>query len=149
LVLATHNENNGTQNPDIQNAVESRLHFTFDVLVSNTDDNARNHTAFWDGSMLTLTPAYDLTPSRRSGGEAKQAMAIGRVGYKMSQLVGCVERTSVLLLSEVEAREIVDHQIDVIRAEWDGVCESGRLSKIVRASMWERQFINPFSLYCY
>jgi len=122
---------------------------TFSVLVSNTDDHARNHAAFWDGSMLTLTPAYDLTPSRRSGGEATQAMAIGRDGYKMSQLVGCVERASVFLLSEVEAREIVDHQIDVIRAEWQGVCERGRLSKVERASLWERQFINPFALYGY
>jgi serine/threonine-protein kinase HipA len=31
---------------------------TFNILVGNTDDHARNHAAFWDGQMLTLTPAY-------------------------------------------------------------------------------------------
>jgi serine/threonine-protein kinase HipA len=99
--------------------------------------------------MLTLTPAYDLTPSRRSGGEATQAMAIGRDGYKLSQLVGCVERASEFLLSKAEAREIVDHQIDVIRANWEDTCDLGRLSRVERESMWERQFINPFALYDY
>jgi serine/threonine-protein kinase HipA len=35
---------------------------TFNILVGNTDDHARNHAAFWDGRMLTLTPAYDICP---------------------------------------------------------------------------------------
>ncbi len=45
----------------------------FNILVGNTDDHARNHAAFWDGSMLALTPAYDICPQARSGGEASQA----------------------------------------------------------------------------
>jgi serine/threonine-protein kinase HipA len=147
--------------PDLADQIRSRFtepenslrelfsRVTFSILVSNTDDHARNHAAFWDGSMLTLTPAYDLTPSRRSGGEATQAMAIGRDGYKLSQLVGCVERASEFLLSKAEAREIVDHQIDVIRANWEDTCDLGRLSRVERESMWERQFINPFALYDY
>ena len=28
---------------------------TFNILVGNTDDHARNHAAFWDGEMLKLT----------------------------------------------------------------------------------------------
>lgn len=39
----------------------SRL--VFNILCGNTDDHARNHAAFWDGKMLTLTPAYDICPS--------------------------------------------------------------------------------------
>ncbi|MDT4936572.1 MAG: serine/threonine-protein kinase HipA [Pseudonocardiales bacterium] len=33
----------------------------------NNDDHARNHAAFWDGDreLLTLTPAYDITPQPR------------------------------------------------------------------------------------
>ena len=147
--------------PDLADQIRSRFtepenslrelfsRVTFSILVSNTDDHARNHAAFWDGSMLTLTPAYDLTPSRRSGGEATQAMAIGRDGYKLSQLVGCVERASEFLLSKAEARAIIDHQIDVIRANWEDSCDLGRLSTVERESMWERQFINPFALYDY
>jgi len=32
----------------------SRL--VFNILCGNTDDHARNHAAFWDGEMLSLTP---------------------------------------------------------------------------------------------
>jgi serine/threonine-protein kinase HipA len=42
----------------------------FNILCSNTDDHPRNHAAFWDGQALSLTPAYDLCPQLRSGGEA-------------------------------------------------------------------------------
>lgn len=49
---------------------------TFNILVGNTDDHARNHAAFWDGSQLELTPAYDICPQSRVGGEATQSMSI-------------------------------------------------------------------------
>ena len=34
----------------------------FNVLCGNSDDHARNHAAFWDGTTLSLTPAYDIAP---------------------------------------------------------------------------------------
>jgi serine/threonine-protein kinase HipA len=37
----------------------------FNVAVGNNDDHARNHAAFWDGTSLELTPAFDLTPQPR------------------------------------------------------------------------------------
>ena len=48
----------------------------FNILCGNTDDHARNHAAFWDGKALTLTPAYDICPQGRTGGEATQAMIL-------------------------------------------------------------------------
>ena len=54
----------------------------FNILVGNTDDHARNHPAFWDGERLELTPAYDICPHTRTGGEQAQAMAIGRNGER-------------------------------------------------------------------
>ena len=55
---------------------------TFDILVSNTDDHAKNRAAFWDGSMLTLTPAFDVTPQRRGGERPRKrwrsARTVGR-----------------------------------------------------------------------
>jgi len=36
----------------------------FNVLCGNTDDHARNHAAFWDGKMLSLSPAYDIYQGR-------------------------------------------------------------------------------------
>ena len=48
----------------------------FNILSGNTDDHARNHAAFWNGSQLSLTPAYDLCPQSRTGQQASQAMLI-------------------------------------------------------------------------
>ncbi|MCW2993701.1 MAG: phosphatidylinositol kinase [Conexibacter sp.] len=119
---------------------------TFNILVGNTDDHARNHAAFWDGSALALTPAYDICPQGRAGGEAAQAMAIGPDGYRMSQLGGCVRAAPTYLLSEEQARAIIDHQLAVIEAEWDDVCDAGRLTAVDRDYFWRRQFLNPYAL---
>lgn len=119
---------------------------TFNILVGNTDDHARNHSAFWDGANLSLTPAYDICPQGRAGGEASQAMMIGPDGFRMSQLAGCVRAASTYLLDEAEAREIIDRQIAVIESEWDDVCAAGRLTEVDRDYFWRRQFLNPYAL---
>jgi serine/threonine-protein kinase HipA len=119
---------------------------TYNILVGNTDDHARNHSAFWDGANLSLTPAYDICPQGRAGGEASQAMMIGPDGFRMSQLAGCLGATSTYLLDEAEAREIIDHQIATIESEWDDVCEAGRLTEVDRDYFWRRQFLNPYAL---
>lgn len=118
----------------------------FNVLISNTDDHPRNHAAFWDGRELTLTPAYDLCPQPRSGGETRQVMAIGDDGWRMSQLAGCVERAGTYLLSEPDAREIIDHQMETIRSSWNDVCDQARLGRTDRDQFWGRQFLNPYCL---
>ncbi|HEX4669396.1 MAG TPA: HipA domain-containing protein [Solirubrobacterales bacterium] len=118
---------------------------TFNILSGNNDDHARNHSAFWDGAELTLTPAYDICPAPRAGGETAQAMAIGADGYRFSQVAGCVARASPYLLSEAEAREIVDHQIELIETEWADVCDRAELTEVDRDSFWHRQFLNPYA----
>ena len=120
---------------------------TFNILVSNTDDHAKNHSAFWDGEHLTLTPAYDVCPQLRTGGEAAQAMAYGRDGERVSQVARCIEHAAAYHLSGDEARNIVEHQIDVIAADWDGVCDLAHLTTADRDRLWGRQFLNPFALY--
>ncbi|HEX7246145.1 MAG TPA: HipA domain-containing protein [Solirubrobacterales bacterium] len=121
----------------------SRL--TLNVLLGNTDDHARNHAAFWDGVALTLTPAYDICPLPRTGGEASQAMAIGRDGSRLSQVSSCVARASTFLLTQEEAREIVDGQIDTIEREWSDVCELARLSEVDRRRLWRHAILNPYA----
>jgi serine/threonine-protein kinase HipA len=118
---------------------------TFSILTGNNDDHARNHAAFWDGTALTLTPAYDICPQPRAGGEAAQLMAIGQDGYRMSQVAGCVARASTYLLSEPQAREIVDRQIETIHTHWAEVCDLAGLSEVDRAGFWRRQFLNPYA----
>ena len=118
----------------------------FNILVSNTDDHLRNQSAFWDGRVLTLTPAYDITPQSRSGGEATQAMAIGRDGYRFSRLAGAVERATPYHLTLSDARHICDHQLEVIRRDWDEVCDLAELTKVQRDDLSGRQFCNPYAL---
>jgi serine/threonine-protein kinase HipA len=122
---------------------------TFNILCGNNDDHARNHAAFWDGSTLSLTPAYDICPQPRSGEETAQLMAIGDDGYRMSQLIGCVERAHTYLLSTRAARDIIDHQVAVIRDNWDDVCDRAELSQVDRSRLWGRQFLNPYASYDY
>lgn len=121
---------------------------TFNVLVSNIDDHARNHAAFWDGELLELTPAYDVCPQLRAGHTAEQAMYIGdeRDNFKASNVAGCVERAGVYQLSKREAGDIVDHQIDMITEHWHEVCDRAELTATQRRALWGRQFLNPGSL---
>ncbi len=118
---------------------------TFSILAGNNDDHARNHAAFWDGEWLALTPAYDICPQPRGGGETSQAMMIGADGYRMSQLAGCVERASTYLLSASEAREIIDHQVAVIEHEWNDVCDLAQMTTVERSFFWRRQFLNGYA----
>jgi serine/threonine-protein kinase HipA len=118
---------------------------TFNILTGNNDDHARNHAAFWDGTALTLTPAYDICPQPRAGGETAQVMAIGEDGFRMSQVAGCVARASTYRLSESDARQIVDHQINTIETHWTDVCDQAALTEVDRAGLWRRQFLNPYA----
>jgi len=122
----------------------SRL--VFNILSGNTDDHARNHAAFWDGHMLTLTPAYDICPQARAGNEASQAMLISD-DNRMSQISACLKAAHHFLLSEKEAAAIVEHQISAIGENWNVVCEEADLTETDRSLLWGRQFLNSFAFY--
>ena len=116
----------------------------FNILSGNTDDHARNHAAFWDGHMLTLTPAYDICPQARSGNEASQAMLISG-DNRMSRISACLEAAHHFLLSEKEAVAIVEHQISAIGENWSAVCEEADLTETDRTLLWGRQFLSSFA----
>ncbi|RDB41787.1 type II toxin-antitoxin system HipA family toxin [Halomonas sp. DQ26W] len=118
---------------------------TFNVLCGNTDDHARNHAAFWDGETFRLTPAYDICPQSRTGGEASQAMLL-HGQERRSQLVHCLAAAEQLGLTQTQAKAIIDHQLATIRGQWDSVCDEAEFSPVGRAFLWGRQFLNPFAL---
>lgn len=120
----------------------SRL--VFNILCGNTDDHARNHAAFWDGEMLTLTPAYDICPQGRTGNEASQAMLISG-NNRMSRIASCIDAAPHFLLSPDDARDIVEHQKQIIESNWSLVCDEAGLTEIDRNLLWGRQFLNPYS----
>lgn len=116
----------------------------FNILSGNTDDHARNHAAFWDGERLTLTPAYDICPQMRQGGEATQAMMIsGR--DRSSRLLTCLSAAKNFMLSGDQARAVIDRQIATIRENWERVCNEARLSPIDEALLKTRMFLNPYA----
>jgi len=118
----------------------------FNILCGNTDDHARNHAAFWDGSFLELTPAYDICPQSRTGQEATQAMLISGL-HRQSNLVTCLMGAPQFLLSKAEAINIINHQIQVIQHSWSDICHIAQLSEVERRYLMGRQFLNPFAFF--
>jgi len=116
----------------------------FNILCGNTDDHARNHAAFWNGKMLSLTPAYDICPQGRSGNEATQAMLISG-DNRMSRVASCIESAHHFLLTQNEVRDIANHQKHIIEANWKSVCTEAALSEVDQNLLWGRQFLNPLS----
>lgn len=119
---------------------------TFNILVGNTDDHARNHAAFWDGSQLELTPAYDICPQSRTGGEAAQAMFI-HGQHNFSQIALCLHACTRFMLSQQDAIEIIQRQIETIINHWTCVCMHASLSEVDKKLLKGRQILNPFAFY--
>jgi serine/threonine-protein kinase HipA len=116
----------------------------FNILCGNTDDHARNHAAFWNGSDLSLTPAYDICPQARAGGEASQAMLI--MGeQRTSQIALCLKAAPLFLLDVNEATALIANQIEATKRFWKEVCDAAALSEVDRNFLWRRQFLNAFA----
>ena len=116
----------------------------FNVLIGNTDDHARNHSAFWNGHDLSLTPAYDLCPQMRSGREATQAMQVGGAQGNLSTLVNVLSVCGSFQLSEVAARELIERQVAMIEDQWGGVCDLAELGVVERKRLWGQAVFNPY-----
>lgn len=116
----------------------------FNILCGNTDDHARNHAAFWDGKELALTPAYDICPQARNGGEATQAMFITGE-QRTSQITICLQAAPLFLLDLHEATELIAGQIKAIKTFWKDACDTAALSEVDRNFLWRRQFLNAFA----
>ncbi|MEM7072004.1 MAG: type II toxin-antitoxin system HipA family toxin [Pseudomonadota bacterium] len=115
----------------------------FNIICGNTDDHARNHAAFFDGSQLALTPAYDLCPQHRTGNEASQAMWI-TADNKSSTLKACMDTAPNFLQDRHEAKSIIEHLLEIVRTELDLLCEEADLAEVDRRLLQERIFLNPF-----
>ncbi|WP_322098969.1 type II toxin-antitoxin system HipA family toxin [Fodinicurvata fenggangensis] len=115
----------------------------FNILCGNTDDHARNHAAFWDGKALRLTPAYDICPQNRAGGEASQAMLIKGVA-RASTIATCLEAAPDFHLTKDEAASLIETQIATLAETWQSVCDEAALSPVDQKLFAGRQFLNPY-----
>jgi serine/threonine-protein kinase HipA len=88
----------------------------FNACVGNDDDHLRNHAAFWSGTTLELTPAYDLAPQVRSTNPSAQAIGITRDGARASQLRLCRDVAAEFLLTRADAQVQVHAHAHLV--EW-------------------------------
>lgn len=116
----------------------------FNILVGNTDDHARNHAAFWDGSMLTLTPAYDICPQARIGREASQAMLIAGEENR-SRIAACLDAAPVFGLSRQQAVGVVEYHLTQIARFWTETCDEAKVTETDRRLFMGGQFLNPYA----
>ncbi|MDR3440327.1 type II toxin-antitoxin system HipA family toxin [Telmatospirillum sp.] len=115
------------------------------ILVGNTDDHPRNHAAFWDGKQMTLTPAYDVCPQPRSGGEATQGMKIHGEDRR-SQIATLLDAAAAFGISRRnEACQIVEAMIWTVRDHWTELCDEARVTEVDRRLFAGRQFLNPYA----
>jgi serine/threonine-protein kinase HipA len=119
----------------------------FNIAIGNNDDHARNHAAFWNGTSLELTPAFDLTPQPRSTDTSAQAMAIGRDGSRASQFSVCVAAAADYGLSRPEARQIVERIASEIEDYWSDAADAAGLGAADRNLLWKRAVLNRSAFY--
>lgn len=121
------------------------------IAISNNDDHARNHAAFWDGEHLELTPAYDLAPGQRSGDTFAQAMAYGRGerGARVSNFAALVGESETYGLGAAAAREVIDHLVATIRENWQEAADAARLSTADARRLFEKQILPRAAFFDY
>jgi serine/threonine-protein kinase HipA len=119
----------------------------FNICIGNNDDHLRNHAAFWDGNLLSLTPAYDLAPAPRSTSVSSQAIGITRDGERASQLRVARKVATDFHLNPAAAGAIIDHVVASISEHWDEVCDEALLTQTERAQLRGREFLNDYIFY--
>jgi serine/threonine-protein kinase HipA len=116
------------------------------IAISNNDDHARNHAAFWDGKNLLLTPAYDLAPGGRTGDTFFQAMAYGRPqknqqAESRSNFAALIKESETYGLSAEQARGVVGNLVASIEKNWDESADAARLTAADRKMLRGKQIL--------
>jgi serine/threonine-protein kinase HipA len=117
------------------------------IAIGNNDDHLRNVAAFWDGQVLELAPAYDLTPSPRHTQVSSQAIAITRDGDRASQLWVARKAANAFRLTPARAEQIVDEIVEGVRTNFDEVADQVELTQAERSSLLGREILNPYIFY--
>lgn len=73
-------------------------------------------------------------------------MAIGRDGYRLGSLAGCIARAAEFALTEREARAITNHQRSVVERDFEAVCDEAGLSAVDRQLLRRGSMLHPFVL---
>lgn len=98
----------------------------FNALISNSDDHPRNHALIAPGTGWSLSPAYDLTPSRTRSLEHRDlAMVAGEHG-RIARRYNLMSGAPRFGLSQEDAGELIDEILNIVRDNWrTAVSDSG------------------------
>jgi serine/threonine-protein kinase HipA len=97
----------------------------FNALITNTDDQPRNHAVIAPEHEWRLSPAYDLTPFPAVGDERRDlALTIGDYGHH-ANATNALSQCARFLLTREEATRIIDDLEENVRTRWYAVarCE--------------------------
>lgn len=64
---------------------------------------------------------------------------------RRSRLETCRAAAAQFLLSAVEGQHIIESQVVTIQSRWNDVCDEAGLSRVDRAFLWRRQFLNEYA----
>lgn len=129
-----------------EDAKELYRRIVFNVLIGNTDDHARNHAFFVVGKKLILTPAYDICPQSRTGGEARHGMYITNES-NTSTITNCLNAAAIFHVEDIEAKQIVSEQITVINDNFELLCKEVELPYQSKKMLWRRAILNDYAFY--
>lgn len=101
----------------------------YNALISNLDDHPRNHAVIALEQDWALSPAYDLTPSTPVSIERRDlAMSCGDRG-RLAQADNLLSQCARFLVPAEEARALVDHMEQGVRARWYEVARRAGVSE--------------------
>ena len=114
----------------------------FNVLIGNTDDHARNHAFFIKpGDELELTPAYDLCPQPRAGGEATHGMLITK-NKRFSRLSDVLSTCERYGLTEQKAKAEIERMAQVVFGAYQNLAVQCSLDVATRNMLWRGAILN-------
>jgi serine/threonine-protein kinase HipA len=101
-----------------EDAAELFRRMCFNALISNTDDHPRNHAVVAKDRHWSLSPAYDLTPTRQVSEERRDlAMTVGEFGrYASAQ--NLLSQCKRFLLDLAQAEKIIADMKIAISKNW-------------------------------
>jgi serine/threonine-protein kinase HipA len=119
----------------------------FNIAITNTDDHLRNHSAFWDGQSLSLTPAYDLSPGSRTGDIATLATPYSQKGEKSADFASLLRAAGEFGMSKQHAYEQIDKVQSAIADHFDEAAEFAQLTSTEKTRLRDRQFLHRSTLF--
>lgn len=99
----------------------------FNILVTNDDDDLRNHGFLFDGAGWRLSSLYDVVPKPQVGLERRLVLGIGPEG-RNATIGNALAGAAVFDLGPDQAAAMTDELCTLVAAPWQPLFEEAGLS---------------------